>query len=408
MRRRIAALLGLAGVAVGAWLSGLGGQTMTDPVMCAGYEAVTQNPAALMLRNGPDASLNWFSARLQLASSGLTLREIVSYFGQPRFITDEDKQAILGHVGGRNQQVEARVDLEVLHGHFRQFGAALDYSSVLRQTLPPDLFELVLCGNELERTYDLSGLATDSLSLLRATMATAFGLGCRIAVGAGVSWLHGFKYVLTTASTGAVLTTRYAVTGFVSQERQQATGGDGLALCLGGIAQLGDRWRLGLSLRDLPALVCWHSNAGTRRFTVHLDSLDAARYRVRPSLDSFLIKTNTFDASDVFWTTVPGVLAAGLSYQPRTVFRCGVMANAQLWSEPFFPKPPLVAARLDLRPIELLHLNLTPGWHKAMGPGGHVALGFFHRGVGLTVDVEMWGFRSAHSGCARLRLGYDF
>jgi hypothetical protein len=152
----------------------------------------------------------------------------------------------------------------------------------------------------------------------------------------------------------------------------------------------------------------WHARPGTRRFTTGLDSLDAARYRVRPSLDSFLVRSSTFESSGPFWTAIPGVVAAGVSYQPGAVFRGGLVANVRLWSQPFFPEPPLVVARMDLRPADRFALSLAPGWHRTRGMGGHAAVCIFYEGIGLTVDAEVWGLPSYSSGCVRLRLGYDF
>jgi len=393
---------------VGAWLSGLGGQTMVDPVFCAGCEAVTQNPGVLAIPVGPPASFNWIAARLRLESNSFTFGDYNRYFARPTFITAADETAILGRLAAGPLEFGVRSDVEILHAHWRWFGAGISYDWQVDQSIPPEFFRLVLEGNELNRRYDLSGFSTDSLALIRIGGAGGVPVGELVGLGIGVSWLHGFNYVHTTTSSGELLTTPYAVTGYMAQTRTQADAGDGFAATLGALVRPASWLRLGLTLRDLPAAVHWNHNTGVRRFRIELDSLDAARYRLKPKLDSFIERTNSFEPGPDFWTTLPGIAAIGVGYEPNAVVRFGAVANLRLWADPFVPEPPLAALRVDLHPVRPFQLSIMPGWHRDKGPGGHLGLGFHYHGVVLCLDAEAWGLPETSEALFRLRLGFDF
>jgi len=393
---------------VGAWLAGLGGQSMIDPVFCTGCEAVVQNPAALVLPGGPPASLNWFGARLRLASNGFTLGDYGRYLARPTFLTDQDEQNILNEIGTGPLELEASTDIEILHAQYKWLGAGIDYQWVLAQSLPRNLFEIAFRGNELNRAYDLNGFATDSLALLRATAAGGLPVGERAGIGIGLSWLHGFNYVLTTASAGELKTTPYAISGYMTETRTQADGGDGFAVSLGGALRLNESWQLGASLRDLPSRIWWHGNPGVRQLGAELESLSASRYRIKPSLDSFLLRTSTFSPGPGFTTSLPGVAALGAGFAPSEVVRVAAVMNLRLWADAFLPEPPLAAARVDVRPLRSVQVSVMPGWHMHKGPGGHAAVGFQIRGIIVALDTEVWGLPSVSTALFRLRLGYDF
>ncbi len=402
-------LPGILVVLICGWLSGIGSQVMTDPVLARGCEAVTANPAALVLNGNPAASLRYFGVRLHAGNNLVRLSDYGRYFRHPVRLTEDDKQQILDRIGAGPLRLRTGVEYQVLHGHYRLLGWALDYKEYVVQSLPRSLFELALEGNELNRTYRLDGLGFDTLSFLRASVAGGYALGPG-SVGLGLSWLHGFRYTVTTSSAGELLTTPYAITGCSHQSRDQAGGGDGFGVTIGGALRLGRYWQLGLSIRDLGAGIWWHGNPGVREITTELESLDVYRYYEEPILDSFVIHTDSFLPRGTIWMRVPGALATGIGFSPGRVLSLGLLVNLPLGWNRFIDEPPLAGLRVQLRPLYHLGLDALAGWHRQKGWVGQLAIGTHYRGVEFSVGAELRG-RSpgeAKDAAVNLALGYDF
>jgi hypothetical protein len=420
----------LPALLIGAWLAGLGSGTATDPVLPAGYEAVSQNPAALVLPGQPVATLEYLRARLCLTSSSLTLGDCRDYLFRPSFLDEADKQRLLDHVGPGPLRLGIDADLQLLHGQYRSFGVAADYQLLANVFLPRDLCELALRGNELNRVYELDGLGSDTMTFLRLTVAHGM-LVCphtdvpwldTIRVGVGLSWLHGLRYSAVTASTGELLTTPYTMTGFVHQVQSQADGGDGFGLTVGGSLPLGDRLHLDLVLRDPIGIIFWYDNPRAREVSYKLKSLDVPAFIREPRLDSFLVRTTVSRPGAAISTRLPGVLAFGGGYQPSKILSVGATVNLPVTSSPPNSIPasaqPFVGLQVKLVPIQSAGIGISAGWGGQQGPAGRsegalwiqLLLGIRVHGLLFSTGAEMTGrkYESVKTAAFQLGLGYEF
>ncbi len=420
----------LPALLVGAWLAGIGSGTATDPVLPAGYEAVSQNPAALALPGQPVATLEYLRARLRLTSNSITLGDCRDYLFRPSFLEDVDKQRLLDHVGPGPLRLGLDADLQLLHGQYRSFGVAADYQLLANVSLPRDVCELALRGNELNRVYKLDGLGSDTMTFLRVTVAhgmfvcphTGVPWLDTIRAGVGLSWLHGLRYSAVTASTGELLTTPYTVTGFVHQVKSQADGGDGFGLTVGGSLPLGDRLHLDLVLRDPIGIIFWNRNPRAREISYDLESLDVAAFIREPFLDSFLMRTNVSRPGATISTRLPGVLAFGVGYQPSEVLAVGATVNLPVTSSPAgsIPgsAPPFVGLQVKLVPIQSAGVGISAGWGGQQGPAGRsdgalwmqLLLGIRAHGLLFSAGAEVTGcsYEDVKTAAFQLGLGYEF
>ncbi len=415
---------------MGAWLAGLGSGTATDPVLPAGYEAVSQNPATLALTGQPVATLELLRIRLHLTSSSLTLDDCRDYLYRQSFLGEADKQRLLDHVGQGPLRIGLDEDLQLLHGQYRSFGVAVDYQLLENAFLPRDMCELALRGNELNRFYKLDGFGSDTMTFLRVTVAHSMLFRPRtnlpwldtIRVGVGLSWLHGLRYSSVTASTGELLTTVYTMTGYVHQVQIQADGGDGFGLTVGGSLPLGHRLHLDLVLRDPIGIIFWYNNSRAREVSYELKSLDVPVFIREQRLDSFLVHTTVTRPAAAIGTKLPGVLAFGGGYQASKILAVGAIANLPVTSSPTNSIPasalPLVGLQVKLVPTQSAGVGLSAGWIGQPGPAGRpegalwvqLLLGFRARGLLLSTGAEMTGrsFGSAKTAGFQLGLGYEF
>ena len=414
----------------GAWLAGLGSGTATDPVLPAGYEAVSQNPAALTLPGQPVATLEYLRIRLHLTSSSLTLADCRDYLYRQSFLGEADKQRLLDHVGQGPLRLGLDEDLQLLHGQYRSSGVAADYQLLENAFLPRDMCELALRGNELNRVYKLDGFGSDTMSVLRVTVAHGILVRTHstvpwldtIRVGLGLSWLHGLRYSGVTASTGELLTTAYTMTGFVHQVQVQANGGDGFGLTVGGSLPLGRRLHLDLVLRDPIGIIFWYNNSRVREVSYELKSLDVPVFIREQRLDSFLIGTTVSRPGAALGTKLPGVLAFGGGYQASKILAVGAMVNLPVTSSPTNSIPasalPFVGLQLKFVPIQSAGVGISAGWGGQPGPAGRsegalwvqLILGIRARGLLFSAGAEMTGrsFENVKTATFQLGLGYEF
>jgi hypothetical protein len=237
--------------------------------------------------------------------------------------------------------------------------------------------------------------------------------------GLTLSWLHGTRYVRTTSSIGELLTTPYAITGSSQQTRQEAGGGNGLAITPGVSWQLNEHWQAALSAPDLLAGILWHRSPATRELLLVLDSLCADRYVLQPVLDSFIVRHDRQVPAGSFVTSLPGMLALGIAWNSRSLgpdstppvsgFRAGIALNVPLGSNSVTTPPPLAGVTLAWRPLFGFAVGLALGWHPAaswtadLGLAGVTASGFeFRLGGGLQ------GRSLSAARAAQLNLGFSY
>jgi len=420
----------LPALVFGAWLAGLGSGAALDPVLPVGYEAVSQNPAALARPGQPLATLEFCRTQLLLANNSLTLGNCRDYLFRPAYLHQADKQRLLDQIGPGPLRLGLDLDLRLLHAQYQSFGFAADYQLLAGVSLPRDLCELALWGNELNRTYRLDGFGADTMTWLRLTVAHG-RLVCPYAgvhwldslrVGFGLSWLHGFRYSAVSAATGELLTTPYAMAGFLHTVQNQADGGDGFGLTMAGSLPLGDKAHFDLVLRDPVGFIFWHRNPRFRDVTYELESLDLAALVRKSSLDSFLIRSSVTRPSPTISTRLPGVLALGVGYQPNELLSAGVLLNLPIASSAsgssLRSAPPLAGLILKLVPMQFMGVSISGGWVGQEGPGGRrehalwmqLLLGVRARATLVSIGTGLAGrgYENVKSAAVQLGLGHEF
>jgi hypothetical protein len=409
-----------------AFTLGLNSSELINPALATGYEAVEQNPAQLGLPGTARASVRFVNFAMQAANNAIELGDYGRYIIRPTWLTQSDKDQLLSRLGTAPLLLRINSDLRLAYGQFYFLGAGASYSARTAESYPKELFDIVLNGNEPNRRYDLSGWGANTLSFCRVSLAGGWAVNRMIRTGVGLSWLKGTRYSLTTISTGDLLTTPYAITGFSHQTRLEADGGDGFGLTLGSSLRMSDHWRAGLTLRDLIAGIWWHRNPGTRDVDLVLDSLDATRFARQPSLDSFVTRSNVLTLGGTFFASQPGVLALGLGYQTGAGWtagpdenrpggqdergvKVGIAINLPLQSSIFVTAPPLAGISFEWRPTGGFGTGLSLGWRPGQGWIGNLAFAAFtESGFEFKIGGEMQGRNLPAVRSAQLDVGMSY
>jgi hypothetical protein len=278
-------------------------------------------------------------------------------------LDEQDKARIIGGVGSDPARIAVSASIDAAHVQFRNFGLAATMEYAVSFSLPGDILELALNGNELDRTYRLAGLGTDTLLLSRVTVATGWDVWAGLCVGAGLSWFHGFNRVQAAIVSGELTTAKGALWGHARQLTTVARGGDGMSLTAGCSGRLGDDMELGLCVRDMFAGIWWYRGTARRELSLKLDSVNLRLLQEHPVLDSFLTIDEVQRNTAGFWTALPGVLACAANWRRPGPVSLGLLVNVGFGLDAFLERPPLLGVRIDYALAQEVEMSFIAGAH---------------------------------------------
>ncbi len=330
-------------------------------VTSRGVSAVGYNPANLGYTEDLTFSANLLDFNLSASNNFMSMALFNQYFtgdvnGDPydldvlmpgRDITH--KEYLLEQIPEEGFAIELGVSvpiplLNVSLGNYA-FTSGIDY--YMHNSLPKGLFEIILDGNEVGRSIDLS-LNQDVL------MITDFGFSFAIPfekynLGATIKYLAGIGFAGVDSSGGAFRTepTGLESDGFYRYTR--AIGGNGLAVDIGfNTRKIGD-WQYGVAINNVIGFVNWGNNDNVIAKNIELiealvpirdllqistDSTTFAASNIRSmelqsigaidalaSSDSlFQIRDSTVVVPDSIRTNYPAIFRMGASYQYKNDF----------------------------------------------------------------------------------------
>jgi len=186
------------------------------------------------------------------------------------------------------------------------FTSGVEY--YMQNSLPLGLFEIVMEGNQIGRSFDLS-LRQDLL------MVTNFGFSFAIPfesynIGATVKYLAGIGFAGVDSSGGAFNTrsTGLESDGFYRYTR--AIGGNGLAIDVGFNTRKINNWQFGFAINNMIGFINWgnEKNAIARNIKF-IEGLVPIRDLLQISSDSSYFSASTMYTMDIEGVNVTGALA---------------------------------------------------------------------------------------------------
>ena len=186
------------------------------------------------------------------------------------------------------------------------FTSGIEY--YMQNSLPLGLFEVVMEGNQVGRSFDLS-LSQDVL------MVTNFGFSFAIPfekynVGATIKYLAGIGFAGVDSSGGAFSTrpTGLESDGFYRYTR--AIGGNGLAVDLGFNTRKINNWQFGFAINNVIGFINWGNDDNIIAKNIGLiEGLVPIRDLLQISSDSTTFSASTLYSMDIEGVNVTGALA---------------------------------------------------------------------------------------------------
>lgn len=386
---------------LGMWANGANYLVLsgTSTVFSRGVDAILYNPANLSLNRG-------FSLRIISPSAGVFNRSFslskYNYYSGGVFLDDADKRDIMNSIPNTGFALLANAGVAGVELSVGGFGVSIGAFGLGKGTIPKILFDLMLWGNELDRTYqfeNMDGMAVAFLSFT-SSYGKMFELGGRnLSLGTGVRYLYGFYTAYVCDATLHLLTSRYALNGDGFLKYRTADGGGGFALDLGLYTELSEVSRVALSLSNINTGLKWISNTQEGWLSVEIDSLN-----LENTEDAVTSGDSSLYDRGPFKTSLPAYLLVAFEHD-RGNLQCAVGYEQVLNKTPLSSRKPQfsLAVKYDLKTWFAPMAGMAIGGEEGffMGIGSHFKI----KSVGLNIGLQNVG--APFCGVRGLKLGID-
>lgn len=196
------------------------------------FEGPSANPALYSLRG--ESRVDLLRARASAGNNAFSMGDYSLYNGD--FLTDADKDEILGSIpeSGLDTRACAYAGMgAVVGGRYYVAGAG---RAGQNSTMPRDVLDLALHGNEMDRTYTMDGASGEAVALADISIAYSGPMtvsGRDFYAGARFHYLKGLAYGGVVRASGSLHTDEHGLTGEGEIVTRTAQGGSGYSLDIG-------------------------------------------------------------------------------------------------------------------------------------------------------------------------------
>lgn len=387
-----------------------------------GVEGSLANPANLGLKDNGGLNIKLFYFGASAGNNSFNLDDYNRASGD--FLDDGEKEALLRAIPSSGFRASSSLGAMLLGLAAGRMALTVDLRSAESLCIPRDLFDLVLFGNQLDRTYslaasDMGDAWTVAATTLSYGQPVKSGIFKRLALGIGIKHLMGINY----GKVGGEISFATRESGFENvgninilsagendfDTKKLNMNGSGFAADLGLACQLNDHWFLGASLMNLNNGITWKND--TRKRTLNMDVNETSL--LGDSIGGMLSGDEIIDRTDslggVFRSRYPAAFNAGIAYESKYFsaeldvkkgFYTGAGSNVR-WQ---------LAQGFELRLLSFLPiragLGILDNRTIAYSAGGGLKLGFIRLDAAAT-SLGFPGYNSKGFG-ASVSAGMEF
>ncbi len=333
-------------------------------------------------------------------------------------LRDNDKQSILNRIKYDSWDVGV-ANATILGFSIGNFGLGIRGFGGLRVSVPKDLIELSLYGNELGRVYNFNSLKLEYMSGTEASLGGAYTINMEnnknLNVGVSIGYLYSSTFGLETDS-GRAAPSYFSIdsvhSAFISDSHylalpdtvffKYAGGGTGYRINLGVSSQLNKEVSVSVGLENAFSDIYWNTSPLQGMAYMNIKAFKLQNLMDSAFRDTF-IDTVTLDTTNqAFHTSLPRILRIGLNYksssQPITTY----LDYEQGFTNGVFSTTiPKLSFGAEYSPVGFLPLRL------GFTVGGDVGFGF-NTGIGLRVPYFFIDIGySAHNGLFNSAEGHE-
>lgn len=331
---------------------------------------------------------------------------------------DSDKRDILNRIKYQSWDI-ALSQAGIVGFSVGDFGLGVRDFAGIRLSIPKDLLELSLYGNELGRTYDFSKLKLEYMEGLEANLGGAYTINMQndkdLNVGVSIGYIYSTSFgakINSSRSAPSYFSIDSIHAAFVSDSHylaardtvyfKYAGGGSGYRINLGLSSQLNREVSLSFGLLNVFSDIYWNTDP-----LQGMAYMNIREFKLQSLLDSAFrdtfIDTMTLDTTrGAFHSSLPRVLRVGLTYRSSTQPIMTYLDYEQGFRNGVFSTTiPKLSFGAEYSPLSFLPLRL------GFTVGGDVGFGF-NAGLGINVPYFFLDIGySAHNGVFNSANGHE-
>jgi len=227
-----------------------------------GYKCVGINPANLTKNNKMSISL--LNLNLNGINNFITIDRYNKMNGanleDPNADKYYDKDKILGFLNEENISyfTTGNMPLPVINFSINNFAIISKINFYSSCRLSPDLFDIVLYGNEIDRLYDLS-MYQENMIIWESSFSKAYDLDL-LSLGFSLKYHHGFGYYKLEPSQDSLYfsTDISDINAEAEYIMRQNMKGNGFSVDLGILTKEVNGWRFGFSIINIGGNINWN------------------------------------------------------------------------------------------------------------------------------------------------------
>lgn len=224
-------------------------------------DALHGNPAVLarITPNKWRVDLPRFSAGA--ANNAFSITDWNDQIARDHYLTAQDKREIIDQIPDGGLQVTGLASAPIIGMVYKQSAVSLSEETAFHVAADKELFELALYGNQLNRGYKLRDLGGEQYTILDAGVAVGYKFEQNYVKtlygGIGFHFYLGSFFDKITDASGELTTTDSVLSGYGAIQRVHSSNGDGIGFDLGMMAEMDDRWLLGLAMKQIGSSISW-------------------------------------------------------------------------------------------------------------------------------------------------------
>lgn len=356
--------------------------------LARGVESPTWNPANLGLKAHKVYRLNLFSFGLGIHNNSFSKKQYNLYNGA--FLTEQDKVDILNSIPDNGLAFDINSEVQALGLSFGSFALTSSGYAVSDFSLSKDIADILLNGNDFNRTYDLGNSSGEGYVISSFALSKAFTFPLKafqqFSVGFSAKYLVGFAYGNVKEATSTFTTDVDGIHGAGRLVLDRSFGGSGFGLDLGAAAKLNRNLTASFGLSNVFGKINWSNETKRTTFTFSADSVSVQRI-ADTDLDSVIVNDEETVDIDGFSTNLPKQMRLGLSHSSKKLTLAFDYTQG-LSAGPGVSTKPRLAFGSELKVISFLPLRAG----IAFGGDNGVSTG---AGFGLDLGLSSWNFAIA-------------
>jgi|GEM_PF-2439973 len=291
-----------------------------NPVFSVGTDALFFNPANLGLPANQFFSLDIVDVNGVGANNSFNIAQYNRYNG--KFIDETGKEILLNSIPRSGLVMDTKVQAAILRFNYGNLAFAVRTEGAGDLVVPKSLVDLLLNGNELDRTYSSNGAQFELVTLARSKIGLGKQWG-NFVVGASLNYIRGLFYAQMLNYEARILTTRRGFSGEGCVGYLKAQGGNGWTVDVGA-AYCQNRFYLGVAMFDLGPGIVWREGVEERYWTFRVDS--ANLYELLTESGKVYYREVRGAGNEVV-SYLPVKFNVGIGYQINEVINAGVVLS---------------------------------------------------------------------------------